>query len=376
MKIRPLRYTLLAATLAGAGYLALGRGARSFEAYCPFGGAESLWGLLVNKEFSCSLGPLNLSVMLGLLALALLAKKAFCGWSCPIGFLGELLGKAGGFLWRGRPAVAPALNGRLRILRYVVLVLALVFTYKTGELVLRGYDPYFLIFSGFGHGSAGLLSLAALALTALGALAVPMMFCRYLCPMGAVFDPFSRAGLIRLRRDGAKCTACGKCAAACPYDIPVDKLQTVTNCDCTNCLECVDACPEKGALRLRGAGPAGRLPGCLIATLAVLALAGGYFLRAAFTQPTSVSSFSGTGTAKAVFIVDGLKCKGTADYFTGMYKDVPGIGGIETYASENKAVFTYDPKLITGEGLRAVMEAPVKYEDGTSGQAFKARSMK
>ncbi|MBU2573982.1 MAG: 4Fe-4S binding protein [Elusimicrobia bacterium] len=376
MRIRYLRYTLLTAILAAVIYLASGHGARSFEAYCPFGGAESLWGLFTNNEFSCTLAPLNLSLMLALLALAVLAKKAFCGWSCPIGFLGELLGHAGGLIWRGRPAVPPLLNGRLKALRYVVLALALFFTYKTGELVLRGYDPYFLVFSGFGHGSSGLLSVIVLTLTALGALAVPMMFCRYLCPMGAVFDPFSRLGFIRLRRDKEKCTACGKCAAACPCDIPVDRLETVSHYDCTNCLECVDACPEKDVFQLRCAGLAQPLPKYIVAALAVLALTGGYFLRTAFTQPTATASFSGKAAAKTVFIVDGLKCKGTAGFFTSMYKDIPGIGGIETYASEHKAVFTYDPDIITRDRIRAVMETPVEFKDGTSEQVFKSRSMK
>lgn len=375
MRIRYLRYTLLTAIFAAVVYLALGYGSNSFEAYCPFGGAESLWGLFTYREFSCTLAPLNLSLMLALLALAVLAKKAFCGWNCPIGFLGELLGRAGGLIRRGSLKVPPVLDGRLKALRYVVLVLALVFTYRAGDLVFRGYDPYFLIFSGFGHGSAGLLSILVLALTALGALAVPMMFCRYLCPMGAVFDPFSRLGLIKLHRDEVKCTACGKCSAACPYNIPVDKLKTVTHYDCTNCLECVDACPEKDALPLRGAGFTRRLPKYLIAALTILALTGGYFLRTAFTQPTSTALFSGKAAAKTTFIVDGLKCRGTAGFFTSMYKDVPGISGIETYASEHKAVFTYDPELITGDGIRAVMESPVKLDDGSDYQVFKARSM-
>ena len=52
-------------------YLALGYGERSFEAYCPFGGVESLWGLFTAGEFSCSLGPLNLSMLLALLVLTL-----------------------------------------------------------------------------------------------------------------------------------------------------------------------------------------------------------------------------------------------------------------------------------------------------------------
>ncbi len=101
-------------TLAMVSYVALGYGSRSFEDYCPFGGVESLWGLLSAGQFSCTLGRLNLSLMLGVLALALLAKKAFCGWACPIGFLGELAAHAGGWIWKRRPLVPSKADGRLK----------------------------------------------------------------------------------------------------------------------------------------------------------------------------------------------------------------------------------------------------------------------
>jgi polyferredoxin len=242
---------MLSGVLGSVVYLALGYGSRSFEAYCPFGGVESLWGLLTAGEFSCALGPLNLSLMIVVLALALLAKKAFCGWACPIGFLGELAARLGGWVWKRRPLVPAKADARLKLLRYAVLAAALFFTYRASELVLRGYDPFYLIFSGLGHGSAGVLSAVVLGVVALGAFAVPMLFCRYLCPMGAVFDPFSRLGLIRVHRDEAKCTACGRCSRACLHHIRLHQLPAVRHRDCTNCLECFDACQEKDVLRLR-----------------------------------------------------------------------------------------------------------------------------
>ncbi len=251
LKSRYIRYLMLMSVFGLVGYLALGYGSRSFEAYCPFGGVESLWGLLGTGEFSCALGPLNLSLMLAVLALALVAKKAFCSWVCPIGFLGELAARLGGLVWKRRPVVAPRADSRLKLLRYVVLVVVLFFTYRAGELVLRGYDPFYLIFSGLGHGSAGLLSVLVLGAVVLGAFVVPMFFCRYLCPMGAVLDPFSRLGLIRVRRDEGKCTGCGDCGRACPHRIPVHQLRTVRHRDCTNCLECMDACQQKDVLELR-----------------------------------------------------------------------------------------------------------------------------
>lgn len=251
MRNRILRYSLLTVIVGLITALALGYGTRSFEAYCPFGGAESLWGLVTAGQFSCALGPLNLSLFVGVIGLTLVAKKAFCSWACPIGFLGELLGMLGLRVTKGKLVPGDKVDRWLRMLRYVVLVVSLYFTYKLGELILRGYDPFYLLFSGIGHGTVGWISYLMLGLLTIGALAIPMFFCRYLCPLGAVFDPFSRLGLIKLHRDPLACTACAHCQLACPHNIPVHTLARVTSRDCTNCLECVDVCPEKHVLTLR-----------------------------------------------------------------------------------------------------------------------------
>jgi polyferredoxin len=228
--------------------MAFGFGARSFEAYCPFGGMESLWGLFTMGEFSCALGPLNLSMLIALIVLTLFTKKSFCSWACPIGFLGELCGKASTMVAGKWLRPGARLDRVLRLLRYVVLILFLVLTYRTGELILRGFDPYYLIFSGFGHGTLGMISYIVLIVLAVGALIIPMFFCRYLCPLGAVFDPFSRAGLIKISKNQVGCTECESCQDACPHDIPVHTVTQVRYRDCTNCLECLEACPEKNVL--------------------------------------------------------------------------------------------------------------------------------
>jgi NapH/MauN family ferredoxin-type protein len=251
MRHRLFRYVTGGAVLALVTGSALGYGSRSFEAFCPFGGAESLWGLLREGEFSCALGPLNLSMLIAVLVLALVAKKAFCGWACPIGFLGDLAGRLGGWAWSKRPAVSARRHRRLRWVRYLVLVGTLALTYRTGELVLRGYDPYYLVFSGFGHGTAGVISYVVLGMLIAGALVVPLGFCHYLCPLGAVLDPFSRLGLIRVHRNKSKCTGCGHCERVCPHRLPLATVTTVRHPDCTNCLECLEACSETRSLELR-----------------------------------------------------------------------------------------------------------------------------
>jgi polyferredoxin len=248
---RWLRYSVLSIILALVVYLALGFGTRRFEDFCPFGGMESLWGLYQIREFSCTLGPLNLSLLIGVLILALFAKKAFCGWACPIGFLSELGARLTGLFWTKRPQPDKKVNVALKMLRYAALAASLYFTYKGGELILRGYDPFFLIFSGFGHGALGIVSWIVLGAIVIGSLVIPMFFCRYLCPLGATFDPLSRLGVLKIVRNEEKCTMCNLCQKKCPHNLAPQSVMKLRHRDCTLCLECVDACPVKDTLELK-----------------------------------------------------------------------------------------------------------------------------
>jgi polyferredoxin len=131
-----------------------------------------------------------------------------------------------------------------------VLVVILVATWTTGELVFRAYDPYYVMVSAHGH-EVRLWSYAILAgVLALGAV-VPMAWCRYLCPLGVTLWPFSALGRIRLRRDKSRCTGCAACTRACPHGIPVAGAIEVRSGECTLCLECSAACRDAQALELR-----------------------------------------------------------------------------------------------------------------------------
>jgi hypothetical protein len=118
-----------------------------------------------------------------------------------------------------------------------------------------------------------------------------------------------------------------------------------------------------------------KIPKLILPILVVFAIFGGYLLRAAFTKPTTNIEFQGNAVATLDCIVDGVRCKGTAGFFTSLYEQEPGIASIVTYASEYRAVFQYDPAITSPTRIREVMEAPVPLNDGTTQQVFECISM-
>lgn len=250
MKIVYVRRLLQFAILGLVIYLALGYGSRNFENYCPFGGVEALYSFITAREFTCALSPLNLSLFLAVLGLTLFSKKSFCGYLCPIGAISEWQGWLSRKIFRRTWEPDRRTMLFLKPIRYLILVLAIWGTIHTGELILRGYDPFYPIFSGFGEGTLGWITWLMLGLIFATGFFLVMPWCRILCPLGAVLDPFSRIGLLRLVHRDDLCTHCGKCDRACPQRLPVTAKPVLTYPDCTNCLNCTDVCPEKDALQL------------------------------------------------------------------------------------------------------------------------------
>ena len=74
-------------------------------------------------------------------------------------------------------------------------------------------------------------------------------WCRYLCPYGALLGLASFMSPVKIRRDGEACIDCGKCARACPANLPVDQLAQIRSAECGACMACVAACPADNALQ-------------------------------------------------------------------------------------------------------------------------------
>jgi polyferredoxin len=238
------------------------------ESICPFGGIETIVIFLTAGVFVPHVHSSNVVLAIAVLALAFLARGAFCGWICPLGFLEDLVAGFSAFVQRHVPAAfrgvralrrkaAPlaVLDRPLRFLKYAVLVWAIWGTALFGVMVFRDVDPWIAVLH-IGQESVG-FGMAILVLTLVGALFVDRPWCRYACPLGAANGLVARFSPVRLERSAAACVDCNLCTRSCPMGLPVATATVITSADCNGCLECVEACPRAGALELRVGLPFG-----------------------------------------------------------------------------------------------------------------------
>jgi polyferredoxin len=66
-------------------------------------------------------------------------------------------------------------------------------------------------------------------------------FCRFVCPLGAIWSPFNRHSALLLDVDEERCTRCELCFEVCPMDIMV--YEGPNSSQCIRCLECAKVCP-------------------------------------------------------------------------------------------------------------------------------------
>ena len=95
----------------------------------------------------------------------------------------------------------------------------------------------------------GLTAVIVIGVLVLLSVLVQNFWCRYLCPYGALMGLASLLSPFKIRRDVEACIDCGKCARACPSQLPVDRLVQIRSAECTACMACVDACSSQNALQ-------------------------------------------------------------------------------------------------------------------------------
>ncbi len=195
-----------------------------------------------------------------LMFIGALTGRFVCGWLCPFGLIQDLLHK---IPFPKKIGIFPG-DRFLRKLKYVIfLVFVILMPMFIVDLLGQG-APYFcklicpagtlegglplvLLNKGMRGAIGWLYAWKNVLLVVILVLSVIIYrpFCKYICPLGAVYSLFQPISVFRYRVDQELCTHCGACAKACKMQ--VDPVKSPNHPECIRCGQCKKVCPT-GAL--------------------------------------------------------------------------------------------------------------------------------
>jgi polyferredoxin len=247
------------------------------EAFLPI---DAMLGLrhLLHTGVVDAIHPAGLAIFLGICLMSLIVAKSFCSHICPIGLLSELLGRFGLRL-TGKTLTPPKwLDIPLRGLKFLLLgffVWAIWFAMDPRGVEAFLGSPYAKIVDAkmwLFFASPSRLTIAVLGVLVIGSIFVRDLWCRYLCPYGALVGVLGRLAPLKVTRDPELCTDCRSCTTVCPARLKVHSLQRVASIECTSCQDCVVACPVDSCLVVKPPKPFAGTPWLRPAAATVLAV--------------------------------------------------------------------------------------------------------
>ena len=222
---------------------------------------------------ACPLGSLQGAISSGhstlwyvggiLLLYSILFGRMICGWVCPFGYIQELVYKL----------KTPKLkkNKFTRILSYLKYVLLVVFVFII-PIMYAFKDQPLPAFCKFicpaGTLEGGMLLLAnevnasyfsmlgpiftwkflLMVSIMVGCVFVFRLFCRFLCPLGALYGLFNKFSFFGVKVEEHNCINCNLCVKHCKMDV-----NKVGDQECISCGECMNVCPTD-AIKWKGSG--------------------------------------------------------------------------------------------------------------------------
>ena len=213
---------------------------------CPIGAFQAVVG---SSKFKFTYYITGFFILLGVLL-----GRFICGFLCPFGWFQDLLHKIPG------KKLSTAKLKPLRYLKYVILVVFVILlpAFVTNSLgmgdpffckyicpqgVLEGAIPLALANSGIRAALGHLFTFkfTILALFIILSILFYRPFCKWICPLGAIYSLFNKVSFLKIQVDHEKCVGCQKCSRVCKMDVNV--VDTPNHPECIRCGECMKACP-------------------------------------------------------------------------------------------------------------------------------------
>ncbi len=300
-----------------------------------FSALKSIYTAIIGGTFSMAANAGDLVLTISMLLITVLTGRFFCGFLCSFGALGDAIWWLGKKLKIRRPQISEKMDRMLKYVKFIVLGGIVLLVWTLGVSLLSGTaNPWtvfgmYATYKGWADLSA-LLSVGALLLLliGIGSLYIERFFCRYLCPLGAVFTIVSRIRLFKIRKPTPYCGNCRACTKHCSMGIPLYGMDVVKDGECIDCMQCVEICPKDNVKT--NPKPA------IAAAAAVVAMSGMYFVGNLADSAASAQSavaavqLSSSSTTSAGQYVDGVYTGSAAGYHGTTTVQVTVSGGLIT----------------------------------------------
>ena len=217
---------------------------------CPIGAMQAVIG---NWNFKLAFYVAGFLVFVGAVI-----GRFVCGWLCPFGLIQDLLHK----IYFPKKINTFRGDKLLRKLKYLILLVFVILMPMFLVDILGQGAPYFcklICPAGTLEGGIPLVLLNQSLRSAVGwlytwkniiliitiflSILIYRPFCKYICPLGAVYSVFNSVSVFRYRLDKEKCIDCGICANVCKMQ--VNPIKNMNDLECIRCGACKRACPVK-----------------------------------------------------------------------------------------------------------------------------------
>lgn len=242
-----------------------------------FSALGAIWKSILSSTFRFDEQAANILLLAVVFIVTAVWGRFFCGFICSFGALQDLLWLGGRNL-PFRPVFSQKVDRVLKYLKYAVLLFIVIGVWTFGITGDTVWSPW-TIFGMYASPWKGVPSQAMflsvggllLLLTIIGSLLIERFFCKYLCPLGALFTLASHFRVFKLKRDSASCSgSCRVCSRKCSMSIPLYQYDKVRSGECIDCMKCTTTC-ARGNIN---AEPVAAVSG----TLAAAAIAGVSFV--------------------------------------------------------------------------------------------------
>lgn len=220
-----------------------------------FGGIKQIYLAVLHQSFSAGLLP-QLVEVLATIPITIVLGRFFCGWMCAFGSFTDFIYRISQKVFHKKWKISEKNDAWMKKVKYAVLLFLIVFSWSLNAAVIGTASPWdvfgLLATVGkapdFSYVAANLLPgfvlfLAVIAVSAFS----ERFFCRYLCPMGAIFSVASLLRIAKIKKPSSQCGSCRACTNSCAMGIPLYKMEEVRSGECINCMKCVAVCPRGNA---------------------------------------------------------------------------------------------------------------------------------